>query len=198
MDQQQPLVCPSHTTQYIVAVIIGILVGAGASFVYFKQAYSSTTGNSYQDGFDAAKKRVLESPMSATLRTPDDIRTISGVVTAVNGNRITIHTQSMNPFEDPTLDDRIIIVTADTKISKLSSKDPKVYQTEMNVFMKNMQSAKPSSNPLIPPTLFTSTSAVVADIIAGSIISVTAGENIKSTKEFSASEITIQPKLNTN
>lgn len=192
MDQQQPLVCPSHATQYIVAVIIGILVGAGASSVYFKQAPASIGGGTYQAGFDTARARVLESPMGAMFRTPDDIRTLSGSVTAVSGNRVTIHTTSINPFEDPALDDRIIVITTDTKIFKLTQKTQEVYKAEMDAFMKKMQSTKVSSSPATPPSPSIKTTADLTSITVGATLNVTAVDNIKTMKEFPASEIQIQ------
>ena len=110
MEPQTPLICPSHTTQYIGTLIVGIALGAGATFVI--------GGGTYQAGFNDAKKLVTESPAGMMFRTPDDIRTISGTVTEVNGNRITIHTQSQNPFDDPALADRIVTITSETKITK--------------------------------------------------------------------------------
>lgn len=90
MEQQTaPLVCPAHTTQYLGAVIIGVIVGASASFVYFNQAPAGG-GNSYQAGFDAARARVEQSAVGGMFQTMEDIRSLSGTVTAVSGNRITI------------------------------------------------------------------------------------------------------------
>lgn len=186
--------CPAHTTQYIGALIVGIIIGGGASFAYF----SKTVGTAYQTGFDAAKNRVLGSPMGMMLRSPDDIHSLSGTVTAVSGNSVTIHTQSAYPFDDPSLDDRTVLVTAETKVFKLSQKDPKAMQAEMDAFMKTMQSGKLASQPTMPPEPFTRISATVADIAVGDTLSVTTVENIKATKTFSASEIQIQPKPITN
>lgn len=79
MDQQTaPLVCPAHTTQYIGAVIIGIIVGAGASFVYFNQA----GGNSYQAGWDAARARVEQSTIGGMFQTMEELRSLYGTVTS--------------------------------------------------------------------------------------------------------------------
>ncbi len=192
MDQQQPLVCPSHTTQYIGAVLVGIIVGVGATFVYFKQAPVSAGNNTYQAGFDAAKNRVLESPMGMIFKTPDDIRTLSGSVTAISGNKITIHTESQNPFDDPALADRIVTVTADTKIFKHTQKTPEVLKAEMDVLIKNMQSAKAGSLPATPPPPSTKTMTDIASITVGAVLNVTAVENIKMSKEFLVSEIQIQ------
>ncbi|HAS84529.1 MAG TPA: hypothetical protein DCS23_00425 [Candidatus Yonathbacteria bacterium] len=192
--QSQPLVCPSHTTQYIGAVIVGIIIGAVASFTYFNQAPASIGGGTYQEGFNAAKKLVEESSFGMMLRTPDDTRTLSGTVTSVQGNRITIHTQTMNPFEDPALLDRTIIVTKDTKISKLTTKDPKVMQSETEAFMKMMQGDN-TGLPTMPPEPFVRAPSDIASIIVGTILNVTATENIKTLKEFTASEIQVQQNM---
>lgn len=192
MDQQ-PLVCPSHKTQYIGVLIIGILVGGGASFAYFKKASAPAGGeNTYQAGFDAAKKRVLESPTGMMFRTPDDVRAVSGTVTAINGDRITLHTQSTNPFDDPSLADRTVLVTSDTKIIKISQADPKIFQAQMEAFMKTIQSGKRTgSTPPPTPPQPTRTTVDAKSVIVGSTLTVTAGANIKTSKEFTASEVQV-------
>ena len=193
--QSQPLVCPSHATQYFGILVIGILIGAGLTFVYVKQGGApSGAENTYQEGFNAAKKLVEESSFGMMLRTPDDTRTLSGTVTSVQGNRITIHTQTMNPFEDPALLDRTIIVTKDTKISKLTTKDPKVMQSETEAFMKMMQGDN-TGLPTMPPEPFVRAPSDIASIIVGTILNVTATENIKTLKEFTASEIQVQQNM---
>lgn len=192
MDQQTPLVCPSHATQYLGAIIVGIIIGAGVSFVYFKQAPVDSS-NTYQAGFDAARKLVTESPMGMVFRIPDDIRTLSGTVTAVSGNQITIHTESINPFDDPKLADRTVFITGDTKITKISQGDPKVFQAEMEAFMKTMQSGKRTGGTLPPtPPQPTSTTVLASSVVVGNTLTATAVENIKTSKEFTASEIQIQ------
>lgn len=188
--QTQPPVCPSHTTQYIGTVLIGIIVGIGLSFVYFKQAPASIGGGTYQEGFDTAKNRVLESAMGAIFRTPDDIRTLSGAVTALNGSKITIHIESQNPFDDPALADRTIVITVGTKITKISQGDPKVFQAEMDTFMKKIQSGKVAGSPPVPPEP-TRTTVGASSIKVGDTITATALENIRTLKEFTASELQI-------
>lgn len=197
MEPQQPLVCPSHTTQYIGVLIVGLVVGMGASSVYFKQAPAGTE-NTYQAGFDAAKKRVEESSFGMMIRTPDDIRALSGTVTAVSGNRITIHTQSINPFDAPALLDRTIVITKDTKIIETSQGDMKAFRVEMEAFMKKTQAGRGTgaTRPSLPAPV-----SVTVDILSikiGDTLTVTAVENIRATKEFSASEIQVQPKAITN
>ena len=149
--------------------------------------------NTYQAGFDATKKLVLESPMGYIFRTPDDVRSLSGTVTRVDGSSITIHTFSTNPFDDPALADRIITVTKDTKITKISLGDPKVFQAEMEAFMKRVQGGK--GTPALPPTppQPTTTTISISGIAKGDILNVTTAENIKTMKTFTASDIQVQP-----
>lgn len=191
MEQQTPLVCPSHTTQYIGAVIIGIVVGVGASFIYFRQAPVASS-NTYQAGFEAAKNRVLESSMGMMFRTQDDIRTLSGAVTAVNGNQIIIHTESTNPFDDPSLADRTVLITNSTKITRISQSDTAAFQAEMEAFMKQMQSGKGAGGTPPQPSEPIRTTVSASSIVVGDTLTVTATENIKSSEKFTASEIQIR------
>ncbi len=197
--QTQPLVCKSHTAQFIGLFIVGVVIGLGLSFVFFKQApvVPPSDDNTYEAGFNAAKKLVEESTLGNMIRIPDDIRTFAGTVTAVEGNRITVKGQlSMDPFADPALNDRTIVITKDTKIFKLVQKDMKTFQAEIDSFMKKTQKATTGTpSPILPPEPFMRTSTDVTSIIVGSQLNVTATENIKTVKEFSVSEIQIQENL---
>lgn len=156
---------------------------------FFLKIVPTNNGGTYQAGFDVAKKLVEESSFGAMIRTPDDIRTVVGTATAVNGDRVTLHTQSINPFEDVALADRIVTFTSNTKIFRLIPKDPKVIQSEI----KSIQEGKGSS--LMASVPFTSIPATLADITSGSMLMVTATENVKDKKTFTASEIQIQQNM---
>ena len=196
MDQQ-PRICRTHTFEYISMFVIGILIGSGISFVYFSQSSSREGASAYQAGFDAAKKRVENSSFGAIIRTPDEMRVLSGTVTRINGNKIDFHIQSTRPFDEPSLDDRTTTVTSDTKISRLTQKDQKIFQSEMETFMKNSQTKK-GATLATPPEPFSHTPAILADIKVGDVLTVSAEENIKTKKEFTATDIQIQPKLINN
>ncbi len=195
MDQQtqSPMFfSSSRTWQYIGVLIIGIIIGTGISFAYLKQALTNGQ-NSYQAGFNAAKQLVEKSRIGSIFRTPADIRTISGTVTAVNGNQITIHTQSINPFDNVALNTRIVTVDASTTIIKLTQKDPNVFKAEINKFIKNnTYTNRKTSQTITPPKPFISTPVTATSIAVGNNIIVTATENIKNMKKFLASKIQIQ------
>lgn len=100
----------------------------------------------------------------------------------------------MNPFDDPSLGDRTVIVNGNTKITKLLPKDPKVFQAEMDTFIKNVKQGKALTSGVTPPEAFIHVPGAVTDIIVGDVLGVTATENINSVKEFTAGEVKIQVK----
>lgn len=67
-------------------------------------------------------------------------------------------------------------------------------QAEMASFSKMMLSNK-SEIPTTPPEPFIRTSTNISRIAIGDTLNVTATENIKKVKEFTASEIQITPKM---
>lgn len=197
MEQKSsPLICPAHTNQYLAMLMLGILLGASASFIYFRQELSKGE-TAYQSGFEAAKKLVVESPLGGMFRIPDDVRVLSGTVTAINGNRVTFHLQTSSPFEDQTLNNRTILVASSTTLSKLMQKDQKEIQAEMEKLIKASPSktSGTSTSPVMP-SAFTTATASIKDIVVGDSITVITSANVKTLKEFPAQEIKILPKIN--
>jgi len=149
----------------VAAVVVSLIVG---SFLdpYLPSAVSNAK-KGYQSGFAAAKKLVEESSLGKNLRTPDDIRFVGGTVTAVSGNRLTVHTTSANPFDDPALSNRTVIVAPGTKITTFLAKDSSATPTPIDL----------------------------SAITVGSSIMTIASENVKAVKEFTANEIRLLPEL---
>ena len=191
--EQQPIARASHTAQYIGVLIMGIIIGASTAFVYFKKAPQSTLSleTARQEGFDTAARFIRESSFGDTSSTPGNVYTLSGIVTEVQGNRITIHTPSNNPFDDHTLSDRTAIVNSDTKIFNTLLKKQSVMQSEMEAFVKAAQ-ADGSGKQTLPPEPFTRTPSDIAGVKVGSRLSVIAKENIRAVNVFSVMEIQIQ------
>ncbi|MEI8103650.1 MAG: hypothetical protein WCG84_01960 [Candidatus Moraniibacteriota bacterium] len=204
MDQNQTIEPTKRLSPkfipYLGGLVIGILIGSAISWVFLKNMTAQTNGsNSYQAGFDAAKELALKS--GVIMPVSDDIRDISGTVTEIKGNRITLRVSMTNPFDDAALIDRIVTVTADTKIFKHSVKDPKTYQAEMDEYAKKAAETNPASQdtlpsaPPMPPSPMMSSPASLADIAVGAMINVFSQENIKTLKEFSATSIDINETL---
>lgn len=187
-NQTQPLVCPSHSMQYVGVFVLGVIFGIGSFFTYFVFV---TKENIYQQGFTDAKKMAQESDLGVVFRTQDYTRSISGTVTEIKGDNIIIHIRSLNPFDDSLLSDRSVVITKDTKITKTTQGDQALFQQEMEAFVRNMQTSKKTN--IQPPQPPEPTVAVVgvSAIFVGDTITVISTENISKLKEFSASEIQI-------
>ena len=178
----------NDTKTILFSILIAFLLGAIT--VTFADPYLpasiSNAKKGYQSGFDAAKMLVLNSGVGASFQTPADTHSLSGTITAIDGNQFTLHVQSPNPFDDPSLTDRVVTFSTSTMVIKLVQKDPKVFQSEMDAFAKATQVSSTTS-----PTPFTQVAANISDMKAGDVVTVTSSQNIKTLKEFSASQIQI-------
>ena len=184
-----------HSFATYLAASAGLLL-IGATIGIFSYPYlsgsSSTTQKEYQAGFAAARALVENSSLGAMIKTPVDIRTLSGTVTANNGNSLTLHVQSVNPFDDPALADRSILIAASTTVMRRIQTDPAVYRAEVANFLKKPQGATTTR---VLPEEYILISAKASDIKVGDTVSVIALSNIKLVKEFDASAIQILPKI---
>jgi hypothetical protein len=149
--------------------------------------------NTFQAGWDAAKKRLAETNF-IPMMDRGEVSSISGTVKAVNGNKITLTIRPLEPLADPALDERTITVDNNTKISGTEQKYPQILQKEMEDFQKNMQerinNKDLAAQPLDPPrSTYEKKEITLASIKTGDIITVIAKENIKDKKEFVATEI---------
>lgn len=188
----------------VVALIffsLGYLIGSAKVSPTGKLAISA---NTFQAGWEAAKKRLADSGFAAPMANLE-INNVSGQVTAIQDNAITLKIRPLEPLADPSLDERIVKVDANTKIYTLEQKDQAQYQKEMEDFNKKMQEQlknppKPGQAPIPPvgdvgpPEFFVKKEASISDIKVGMNINVIAADkDIKNAKQFSAAEINLQP-----
>jgi len=188
----------------VVALIffsLGYLIGSAKVSPTGKLAISA---NTFQAGWEAAKKRLADSGFAAPMANLE-IKNVSGQAIAVQGDAITLKIGPLEPLADPSLDERTINVDANTKIYILEQKDQTQYQSEMAEFNKKMQEQlknppKPGETPaaaagaIMPPEFFVKKEASISDIKVGMNINVIAADkDIKNAKQFSAAEINLQP-----
>ena len=188
----------------VVALIffsLGYLIGSAKVSPTGKLAIGA---NTFQAGWEAAKKRLADSGFAAPMANLE-INNVSGQVTAIQDNAITLKIRPLEPLADPSLDERIVKVDANTKIYTLEQKDQAEYQKEMADFDKKMQEQlknppKPGETPaaaagaIMPPEFFVKKEASISDIKVGMNINVIAADkDIKNAKQFSAAEINLQP-----
>jgi hypothetical protein len=164
--------------------LFGTAFGATAS-LYF-------SNNNYQTGFHDAKTLVEKSMIGSAFATPDDVRVFRGMVTAVGENQITLHVQPINPFDDPALADRTILIDTDTSISKMTFKDKETLQSEMAVFQSKLSAGGDAVATSPQPFIFVD--AVISDISAGMSVAVASTENVRDRKQFTATEVHLLPE----
>jgi hypothetical protein len=133
-----------------------------------------------------ASAPLVQASMSAP--SQDEVHTLSGKVTAIQGSGFTLHMESA-PFGDQTLLDRMVAVTGDTKVTKTEPKDQKIMDPEMTEFMKKLGDMEKNPHILLSPEPFTRTVSSAYDISVGDFVVVKSYENISTKKNFLASEI---------
>ena len=185
----------NNPSTYLIAGVALLL--AGAIIGVFTAPYLPFSGSattSYQAGFDAAKKLVQNSSVGNFFATPDEVRSLSGTVTSISGDSLALHIRSVNPFDDPALADRTVLLNASTTVVKLTAKDPAVFQSELSSFTKAVQTKTVGANAIPSPSPFTSVTVSASSISVGDTINVISSSNVKTLKEFTARGIQIQPK----
>lgn len=180
-------------------IIIAVFIAGGvigvATDPYLPSALSNTK-KGYDIGFAAARKVVEDSTLGNFFKTPDDVRSLSGKVISVSGGSLVIRLSSVNPFDDQSLNDRTVLVSADTKIMRNAAKDPKVFQAELASFIKTYRpSATSTTNGVTAPQPYTQIVIDISSIKTGDSVLVKTLENVKAMSEFTASEIQIEPAM---
>lgn len=163
------------------------------------ESISKGQENTFQAGWDAAKARLKQSSYGIAIPDGMEIKNVSGTIQKIAGNKLTVKIiNSLDPLSDPDLDTRIITVDANTKISLAVQKDPVQWQKEMQDFQDKIQQQPTQTDPaqaptpILPPIPFDTKDIKVADLKENQQVSVTANEDIKDKKEFTAVQIDAQ------
>lgn len=160
----------THAALLLIGVVVGIFADP------YLPAAISNSQKGYQTGFAAARTLVENSSIGNFFKTPEDQRSFSGTVTSLEGDRIGLHLSVTNPFGDQSLNDRVVLVTANTKVVRIT-------QPTQSTKDKTAVSRLPIEESVSP-----------SDIKIGDALSVVAEEDIKTLKEFVAYKILILPK----
>ncbi|MFA5099162.1 MAG: hypothetical protein WC461_03070 [Candidatus Paceibacterota bacterium] len=169
----------------ISVAIIFFLSGYAVSFLVNKNGIAPAENNSFQAGWDAAKKRLIDSGFISSLGMNAEIKTLNGEIKEINGNKITLKIQPIEPLTDESLDTRIIVVDSTTKIYSMTMKDLKEYQAEVDAYNKKIKTDPKA----VSPYPFIKTEVSISSLKTGQLINVIADKDIKEVKEFNAVEI---------
>lgn len=187
----------SKIMYFVVSVglfLLGALIG-GFIDPYLPSSLSNSK-KGYENGFTAARTVVEGSGLGSFFKTQTDVRSVSGTVTSTQGGRIGVHSQAMNnPFEKTALSEYSVLIDSSTKISKLVAIDPKLTKAQIDALIKAQDTRSGTKSVLSAMGPYIETTIPVSSIKTGDVITVTAGENIKSKNTFTATEIRIQPPM---
>lgn len=179
----------------VIAGLVILFVGMGIGSMISRKGSLMGGEDTYQAGWDAAKKRLSESGFGFPAAV--EVMNVSGTVQEVSSTGMTIKIRPVEPLSDPALDVRTVTFDANTKFYQMKQKDPVQYQQEIRDFNAKIQSLITKSGtqaPPIetPPQPFIKTPVTAQDIKKDTLVAVTAGSNIKDTKTFVATEVSIQ------
>jgi len=176
---------------FIVALALVIIQSIPGSNLKIK-----TYADGYAEGFNKARDMAkAQSPMLT------ETRNISGMVTAKNGDSITV--EDPNLFVDERVDGvgstRTVNIDTNTRIIRRTRLSEEEFQKKIATFQAASQGLDLRSNaaPPAPPSPFAETSATLNDIMVGDHVLVTPnaeGLDITTTETFTASIITISEK----
>lgn len=188
--------------KYIIGGIVCVVVlAAGVAIGVLVARKGTPTGtNTYQAGWDAAKKRLADTGFFPMVN--GEMKNVLGTVQELQGNGMTVKISPLEPLADPAMDVRTVKFDANTKFYLLKQKDQAVYQKEVSEFNQAMQQAfsqagkqKTVTTPVMPgtpPQPFVRVEINAGDIKTGAQVSVTTANDIRNMKEFVAVEVTEQ------
>ncbi len=180
------------TSRYILTALAIILVITAFILIALNALKISTpltsltgqsTADAYREGFLSARTKY--AAMCPLINNDGNI--ISGTVTAVSGDTLTITQTTFDTEEsiDGVGDTRTVKSSAATKVEMTAAKDPAVFQKELAEF-------KPSPDKVVsPPSPVTVQAANFSDIKVGDIVRVTSDTNLRLAPEITATDITV-------
>lgn len=154
-------------------------------------------GNNFQDGWYAAKKRFQDSGFYSP--AGNETKTINGQIVKIEDDKIAAKINPIDPFDDIELDNRNVLIGSQTKIYQIILKEQSVYDRELAEYNKliekqagKMSRVEVSAIIIEPPSNFIQKEISKNEIKADQRIIASSQDNIRTAKEFVASEIIIQ------
>lgn len=168
----------------VLCLAVGLLIGFGVE----KWSADKDMAN--------LKARLTELHLISASGTT--MQLLTGAIKSINGNVLHITLLSpKDPFDDPLLDERVVTVNDQTKITVESSKEEVTYSKEMDEWQKerNLEQRSPrrvTGAPIPPaPQMTDKKEASFSALKVGQIVNITTAENVKKEKSFVALGINV-------
>ncbi len=180
---------------FAAGVGVGILFGAnlgekGKSNLSEKYNAPDT----FQAGWDAAKKKVEETPYIPAATGQEEVKSIKGRIASVGEDQITIEARLFNPLDDEKLKFRTIKIDENTEIIIREDKDMEDIRKEQEEYNKKMDEFRQGKITVMPevPEVNIERKAAIQDLKENDVVTVEAEENIREALEFKASKIVVR------
>lgn len=173
----------------LLGLLVGLVAGYGAGRVSTGTPLNPLTGQggSYQQGYDAAKKKIDDAHIFPP--TPTSLTVLSGTVKSVGAGSLVLSADISSPNPLDTLSvpaERTVTVSKDTKLMKQVPKSSAELQADFEAAQKAASNGAP---PPAPPSVYKLVPITLADLKAGDAVSVMADHDILSEQAFTAVEI---------
>jgi len=181
---------------FIVAVLF-----FGSGFMTARVIYGKLKpidpNNTRTAGWEAARERLFDLGIVQKDEMDAPTMELSGDIVKVESAAITVKIRPLEPLADPNLDSRLVRIGNNTGITQTTVKDAEQFQAEMNAYREKLgndydQLVNTDDFPP-PPSSYTETDVTASALAVNQKVRITAGDNIRDQKEFTAETITILP-----
>jgi len=176
-----------------------ILLGAGIFIGGTKLPRKAIISNGDQDCLSQSDLTVARenSPLPPEMIDPAkmEIKNVNGTIQKIEGDKLTVKVNIPGSLANQDFDIRTIIIDANTKISLYIQKDQAQFEKEMQAFKEKMRQPQPQTDPskapepIAPPAPFEIKELKASDLKENQQVSITASENVRDKKEFTAVQI---------
>lgn len=175
----------------LVGLLIGLVAGYGTGRISTGTSIGSLSdrNKAYQEGYDAAKKKVQDAHLFPAPLTRATI--LNGTVKSVGTDSLVVEVeiQSVNPLDEiDAPKERAVTVSSETKLTKQVAKSPEDLQKESAAFEKSLA----SDTPIVTPDPFRLEDTTLDAIHAGDRVTLTADHDILTAPAFAVTAIQVQ------
>jgi hypothetical protein len=178
----------------LLGLLVGLVGGYGAGRVSTGTPVNPLAEvkiGSYQDGYNAAKKKIEDSHVFPP--APTEAASLTGTIKSIGTDSIVLEVviTSPNPLDELNYPkERTVTLTSATKFEREAPKTPEEFQKDMDAFQK---AAAAGGAPVTPPSSLKLEPIALQDLKVGDTVTVMADHNILPEASFQATEIDLSP-----
>lgn len=187
----------------ILIAIVFLCAGIGAGILIASSLNSEKSDglnlkynapDTFEAGWEAAKKKIEETPYIPTGAGSEEIKSIKGRITSVESNKITIEARLLNPLDDEKLTTRVVNIGDKTEIIIREEKNMDDIRQEHDEYNKKMEDYSNGKLPSMPepPEVYIEKNCTIKDLVEGQTVTIESEKNIREALEFNASKVLVR------